>query len=695
MRLLGFLGVTAALLVGLADRLHAEPPPRDPVRLVGASELIVVARVVEVHRIATPHEGYGLDEVEVAEVEILETWKGDANRKRAFYLASPRWTCDVSRAVVGETGAFFLRPFVAEEDVWHEHALETEAFAKGVKKIVGDDELFLLVLSGAGRMPYRKVAETTYATVSLAYAHELLPYLWSTWGPDPRYSFHRLVEVAVLRGLVEELARLPEGEDFRKLFSPEGQRRHDAFDRLLATPDREALVAIALSAVDPFYDDELIWRAGKRFQTMAAEAWASLADLGAHPALLVRIGASRLLACGDTGVPLSRLLDGADVAARRVLARVFVWRGRHGHDESGDDAVLETLLTDEDTEVRRLAVTALLLLADAWEAENLPLLHRASKDPDTRVRRIALRGLGEMCWGVSGEEAARKALDALRRGLEDEDLSVRRASSAGCLSLLRNLKEFLPDPLEEEAALVVFLARAASDVREATRTRDPIVRGTALAALGGYAGADGIATMRDALADELPWIRRCAALGLGWVQADAAVDALALALKDEDENTQVIAVESLVRIGTSAAAAHVLSTMKSAKGFVRWMAAEGLGEIGGEGAAAALLEAVLEGETEVQWRAAVALRDLGIENAPALVRAVREADTYGAGRATFALRCFLWDDDAAVRIAAVRALGEAGADDPETIRALEKLHEDSSTEVREGAAKALEKLRPN
>ncbi len=45
--------------------------------------------------------------------------------------------------------------------------------------------------------------------------------------------------------------------------------------------------------------------------------------------------------------------------------------------------------------------------------------------------------------------------------------------------------------------------------------------------------------------------------------------------------------------------------------------------------------------------------------------AVREGDPYASGRATYALQCFLHDDEEHVRLAGVRALVEAGAKDEE------------------------------
>lgn len=136
--------------------------------LVQSSDVILVATVESV---SCPMIGN-----RYAKAKVSEVWKG-APAERVEFLASPTWTCDISKAEKGETVLLFLRK--------------------------GDtSESYAIMHSGRGRMPLRTVDGKSYVTFS---PDIRLPKDTPTIdGTEPQGDVIRLVELGGLRDLAKK-----------------------------------------------------------------------------------------------------------------------------------------------------------------------------------------------------------------------------------------------------------------------------------------------------------------------------------------------------------------------------------------------------------------------------------------------------------------------------------------------------------
>jgi HEAT repeat protein len=233
-------------------------------------------------------------------------------------------------------------------------------------------------------------------------------------------------------------------------------------------------------------------------------------------------------------------------------------------------AILESLLSDDDPAVRRLAAHALgdLELEPAKSA-----LFLALEDRDADVRAEALASLDRL--------DASSAIRAARRCLSDRDSTVRRAALAvlthsGALPEKVLLVDDDPTVRSQAAALLLghdsearpALVRAARDpswqVRagalrgiaaahiggassiafEALADPNAEVRAEALRAIAARAPQDAVASLIDALVDDDPRVRAAAVEGLAEVGAPAC-DALSEALFDHRREEALTALERL------------------------------------------------------------------------------------------------------------------------------------------------------
>ena len=94
----------SALVLGAVLLLSASPAIAKVAsvslpELVQLSDQVVIGRVLRLHRVS------GL---QIAEVEVVETLKGDSRVSRVFFLAQPTWICDITEAEPEETALLFL-----------------------------------------------------------------------------------------------------------------------------------------------------------------------------------------------------------------------------------------------------------------------------------------------------------------------------------------------------------------------------------------------------------------------------------------------------------------------------------------------------------------------------------------------------------------------------------------------------------
>jgi hypothetical protein len=168
--------------------------------LVQLSDEVVVGKVLRVHQVS------GL---RIAEVDVVETLKGQSAIPTLFFLAQPTWICDITEAEAGETALLFLQKSdgaLALESMPPgdgEFRKAPRGFRRQLDRLRRDAPFFVVAQAGRGHMAVRSVEGQQVATVwtgdvRLPAAVPSLP------GPQPEYSFIRSVPLAALRGLVLE-----------------------------------------------------------------------------------------------------------------------------------------------------------------------------------------------------------------------------------------------------------------------------------------------------------------------------------------------------------------------------------------------------------------------------------------------------------------------------------------------------------
>ena len=119
--------------------------------MVQRSKYIVLGKVSKVKIV---------DDVKLAELEVLRTLKGDPSSNKLYYWASPTWMCDVSDATLNETAIYFLwDPEVSNANKHHLRFLRrAHPFTQGAP-------IYLLQHSGRGRLRPRYMDGAGYLYV--------------------------------------------------------------------------------------------------------------------------------------------------------------------------------------------------------------------------------------------------------------------------------------------------------------------------------------------------------------------------------------------------------------------------------------------------------------------------------------------------------------------------------------------------
>ena len=506
-----------ALLLGLGVRLptaHAEVAQITLGRLGGIADAIVVGRVartIEVPVETLPDAEVSLTKATVAEVVVLEWLKGKPRPKTLWYWAEGTWTCDVTQAIKGERGLYFLEATGVGD-------LVTPESMKRLSKATLGAPLYRVAWSGRGRMPFRTIAGRDYATIWEG-AVEPPSTVDTIPGPDPRYTeFKRGVSLDDLRQYLRfRLLPVPKPSEVKGL-DPAGllraldgpyevrQAAQDALgnkaEALLPTlrtilrdassPLREN-AASALECIDEEGRDAVLddLRSGD-LATRRAAAFAA-----------ERIGVEGIIWGNAAKKAMSRALVDPDPEVRWRMLRFLA--GGYA-DFKGDLAkAVVKALQDESREVRWHAARCVLRLYRFYEDGPRPEAERSvveqhllamAATPDPKIRRAV--------WEALGVTATKASWEAARTALSDSDPVV-RVNAAGALALMGST--------ESTRALISLLGEAD------------------------------------------PWMRRMAAHGLGLSQARVGVEPLVKTLKDTDETTRRLSAWALGRIGTPAAKA--------------------------------------------------------------------------------------------------------------------------------------------
>ncbi|MEW6072656.1 MAG: hypothetical protein AB1726_08715 [Planctomycetota bacterium] len=204
-----FPPLLVSLVAGLASPAAPAIPSvgREPLAEVARfAEVVCVGRVEEVVELEQePRDGGSrsvppdlgtIRRIPIARVRVERSLKGTEEGEFVYYLAMPTWTCDISRAEVGERALFLLA------DTPWDRALQPATRA-ALKRLTGSRPVYAVAHSGRGRLPLREVDGREYAT----YWKELLlpDDLPTIAGPEARYSF---IRSALLPALEERLAQI-------------------------------------------------------------------------------------------------------------------------------------------------------------------------------------------------------------------------------------------------------------------------------------------------------------------------------------------------------------------------------------------------------------------------------------------------------------------------------------------------------
>lgn len=145
------------IVLPLLCALVAPPTPSvvevELVDLVRYADRVVVGRVEQVVQLEREpvdgrRTGFGTaTSLPFADLTVLEVWKGEP-LDTALILAAGTWTCDVTKAVPGETAVWFLDDADALAD-------EGPRLVEGVQRRFGERRVRSVLWAGRGRMPLR------------------------------------------------------------------------------------------------------------------------------------------------------------------------------------------------------------------------------------------------------------------------------------------------------------------------------------------------------------------------------------------------------------------------------------------------------------------------------------------------------------------------------------------------------------
>lgn len=469
----------------------------------------------------------------------------------------------------------------------------------------------------------------------------------------------------------------------------------------------------------------------------AVDAIPELVRLSSDPSEMVRQSVAEALGTiGGAGGRSERKQAAFTDRSRRV-SRWSRWRARKNAGPAGESrpdpmdlaiATLRTALADVSSSVRVEAARSLGLIGPAAVGAT-PDLVEMLLDADETVRCRAAEALGRL--GGAAEVAPLVEL------LADASPAIKEAAARALGSLGTQAAEAVPVLVtllqDREEAVRTAVADAVASIgtmnEEATATlvgglasEDTVVRAQAAEALGaiGTIAIDAAPALVDALTDRSDRVRGKAAEALGQIgegAADVAVPSLTRALRDRDNWVSALAAEALGEMGEAAEEAipALMKALHHINPLVRANAAEALGKMGAAAtdALAALEAACRDDDGGVRVQALRALGEVQPESEsginPVSVEALRDPDPQvravavevlaRSGVPVSAAASIILDllDDAndQVKFQVVRAIPKLIGPIPEAIEGLtQRLLEDDSAWVREGAAEALGQLGP-
>jgi HEAT repeat protein len=207
------------------------------------------------------------------------------------------------------------------------------------------------------------------------------------------------------------------------------------------------------------------------------------------------------------------------------------------------------LITDADARVAQAAAGAIQSLGSV-ETKRLALTEARSQDP--RARRAALRIVSYFGYA--------EGLDILVAGAADADERIRETAIAGL--------PLLDDP------------RAKGTLLDVSRHAHAKTRASAIRALGSTTPApEVVARLREALADEDPWVRYYACQSLAKLRVADAADLIIARMEDTAGQVRVAAVDALAHLRSDRALEALSRAAAESDPDIRRAAIVGLGTI--------------------------------------------------------------------------------------------------------------------
>jgi HEAT repeat protein len=371
---------------------------------------------------------------------------------------------------------------------------------------------------------------------------------------------------------------------------------------------------------------------------------------------------------------------------------------------------LRAFLQEDDLDVRRETVQAIVHVFGSLGHEGIPDLRRLLHDSNDDIRRAAVVALGRL--------GAQEAIPDLCTILEDDnkDVAWRAAHALGQLGAQEaspELRVSLKDDNRDVRRMAAYAlsqigAQAAlSDLRILLRDSDWLVRCSAAQALGHLGAHKVIPELRALLEDDNSDVRRAAAHALGRLGAREAIpDMRALLYGNHGWLTKKAVAQALGEIGAIEAIPDLRALLDTREYELPQMVAMVLVrnfsplQLGGNRDLRALIQ---DRDRAVQKAAIRVLGERGVREAiPDLCALLRGNDKdvwgvaalslgeLGAHEAIPDLRALLHDSYWTAREEAAHALGQLSA--REAIPDLRVLLDESDIGCRQAAAKALQSL---
>jgi HEAT repeat protein len=279
---------------------------------------------------------------------------------------------------------------------------------------------------------------------------------------------------------------------------------------------------------------------------------------------------------GDERAALSLLEGCRDERLRRICLQGFRTMG-----EGGMNALLAAFSEADDE-----GKTFIMYLWGEMGFEGAaPYVGEAMASSRSSVRRAAVVAAGKI--GLAG------LLDRIGAMLDDSDQDVREGAVDALVRLATTGRKEVaavaqtlavsPSPDGRRNAAKLYAALADPEhLAFLMKDESPLVRRSAVSALGGLRLPECLGTLVMALVDEDPDVRIAAATGIGEVQVPGGVEPLVLSLNDEDPWVRCAALRSLGKIGGELALDAIEALLDKAEGVVMITALEALAGVGGD-----------------------------------------------------------------------------------------------------------------